>query len=640
MIVTSERQLKELLDIYLEFDSWSFDVETLAGRGPWHDKDTPQLDWRTNVVFWLSLAGPGRADVIPMGHEKGRLLTPERSEMRQVEGLLTASGKPSKRKVKHVIPAVWIPAPEQLDRQLVFDTLEPLFFSDAEKTGINLKFDVKSIAKYYGGARIPGPFFDAQIAAKLVNENHQDYRLGTLTKREFGFVYEKLGKKGVENFPFREAATYGYLDSKFAWLLRRLYIDELRHEGVENVFYDIEMPLLEATIDMEMTGAPLDAALMRSFHDELEDELADIQAKIEEFNGGPINLNADRQVADLVYKKRGHKPKVFTDKTNEPSVAAAALEPYEKDPVVKLILTHADNHKLYSTYLHNNIVQVETTGRLYAEFDQLGTKTGRYSSRQPNLTNIPVRSEKGKRVRELFIAPPGYVLVVADFSQVELRVLADQADDPMLKKAYREGLDLHRITAQRAYHVEEPTSEQRGLAKNVNFSVAYLISAKSLVERYKIRSVKEAQHLIDTFYATYRNVEPWQRRVVKEALAKFEKGVSPPYVTTISGRKRRLPELRWADRYLRQKAERQAINTVIQGSAAEITKAAINEYQRRSKGTQHKLIMCVHDELVALSPEDKAEEGRALLQECMEGVNPLTVPLVADAHVVPTWASK
>jgi DNA polymerase I-like protein with 3'-5' exonuclease and polymerase domains len=665
MIVTTLDQLDELVEIYSGFDAFAYDVET---RGPHRGQP------RRNDVFWISFAGPGRGDVIPMGHPLGSVITPAqkiklpeadcpdpKNCARCSQGQRTKKdGTISRAQVVHNISATFSAPPPQLDQTVVFGALRPLLFSGREKGGQGLKFDVQSLAKYYDGVMPPGPYFDTLQAAKLLDENFKAYKLGDQVERAFQYRYDKsLGKIGVDTFSFEDAALYAYLDAKYTWLLMRLYRDKLSLEGLSELFHDVEMPILGVVCGMELSGAPVDAEGFQKLHDELDFRCRQLEKKIEEANGGPINLNADRQVADLVYGKRGYKPTIFTDKTNEPSTSKKALEGYAyknprlqpdptidsniKDPIVAAILEHAQTYKILSTYMANNLEAATEEGRLYGQFDQLGTKTGRFSSYSPNLQNIPIR--QGKQVRDLFIAPPGYKLIVADYSQVELRILAHYTQDPMLLKAYREGLDLHEMTARAAYSIpedQEVPSKQRSLAKNVNFSVIYMGTAWTIVNRYEVPE-KEAQIVVDGFYKIYKNVKPWQQSVIQECRKNYRKKgpgqrYVAPHVRTVLGRKRRLPEIFWEDQ--RKRAERQAVNAKIQGTAADIAKLAMIRLDQEIKAREldMQLIMVVHDEFVVMVPDDKVDEGVALVKDSMEGVNMLTVPLEVDVKLVDRWS--
>lgn len=383
MIVTTLDQLRAVVEVYLDFDAFAFDVET---KGP------HRLDPRRNEVFWLSLAGPGRGDAIPLGHPLGEIVDWDIARKKNGEPRKGAKPKP-----------IFGRPPRQLAPAEVFRALRPLFFSGRRKIGHNVKFDVESTAKYFGEP-VPPPFEDTAIQAYLIDENHRGnrpYSLGSVVEREFGYVYEKsLGRVGVETFPFRQAARYAYHDAKYTWLLDGYQKPQLEYEGVLSV-YELEAELLECVIAMEVAGVAIDTEGLQALDRELKQQIKEVEERLYEANGGEFNLNADRQVAELIFVKRGHKPRVFTPKLQEPSVAAHALDPFIKDPVVRDFLQWDELHKMHTTYV-TGILNRLHAGRLHADFDQRGTRTGRFSAREPNLQNIP--SRRSKQIRGLFIA--------------------------------------------------------------------------------------------------------------------------------------------------------------------------------------------------------------------------------------------
>ena len=685
-IVTTMDQLEALVDAYLQFDEWAIDTETRGTREPYHPKEIPALDPLTNEVFWVSLAGPGRSDAIPIGHPLGAELRPamreklpqdqcpdpQRCDLCKHGWKYNKDGSVSRAQRIHNIPALHGPPPPQLTHEEVWPVLRPLLMGPARKWGHNLRYDVESLAKHIGGIMAP-PYGDTGIQARLINENEADgYRLIHLSKRELGFEYDKSLQKGVDSHSFAAAGRYARLDALATWLISRRLVSGVAKERQEHIF-ELEMNVLRPVIAMETTGSPVDVDRMRHLEKEYAEKLAEIQEQIETYNGGPINLNASREVAALVYGKRGRKVTMFTERTSEPSTSLKALEKHAfkdpraedvfdpknlKDKCVAAILEHAQLKKVHSTYLVNNLPAVERVGRIHGQFDQLGTSTGRFSARNPNLQNIPVR--RGKEIRELFIAGEGYKLIVCDYSQVELRILAHFTQDPLLMKAYVEGFDLHSATARKAYGIpedQEPDTRQRSLAKNVNFSMVYGATAYTLVQRYEVPE-DEAENLVEAFYKTYRKVAPWQAQVLKDCRAKAKSKKRDgyhvdPYVETILKRRRRLPDIILPDRNvqvpgkeegitfrgLRRRAERQAINTVIQGSAADVMKIAmVNLFDRvQDENLPLEFLMCVHDELVLRAPEDRADELAAITSAEMEGANMLTVPLVAEPIVCDNW---
>lgn len=635
--VRTRAHLDQVVNDYLLFDEFVVDVET---RGPYRG------DPHRNDVFWISLAGPGRADVIPCGHPLGeRIIYPEGETQRRV----SPTGKHQTRKINPETgrekwfdtPEPFTKAPDQLWISEVIMALKPLFFSGSRIVGQNVKFDLESLAKYFGEMP-PGPYGDTLVAAKLINENFNAYDLGSQVKRAFSYEYDKIGKRGVELFPYSQAHLYSYLDAKYTWLLWEGYKGEMAAQDVVHIF-DLEMELLPVLMDMEVTGIPVDMGTLEALGDEFLMEMARIQLTIDQTAGKPVNLNANAQVAELVYDKLGHTCMAFTP-TGQRSTRAEELERFVKDDVVAKIIDHAKLNKLYGSFIEG-IRDHEDDGRLHPSFNQVGAVSGRISCREPNIQQIPSRSERGKRVRDVFVASPGHVLVVSDLSQIELRVLAHVTQDPVLLNAYRNNIDLHGALAERIFGPDY-TPLQRTLAKNTHFSVLFGAGPGTMVRKYQVPNEKMARQLLDGFYNTYKRVKPWKAEILDDARSHYKKGKTPPYVTTILGRKRRLPKLYYQDNGERGGAERQAVSVTISGSAADVFKVImVNTYNELKKQPwEAHILMTVHDELIVEVPKEHAEAGLALVVRTMENVmgadgKPmLSVPVIADAKIVERWS--
>lgn len=643
--VRTLEKLREVVAAYMQFDEFVVDVETKGEfRGDPHRND----------VFWISLAGPGRADAIPCGHPIGERIVRD-------ETILGADGTPYYRidprtgkhqehqtnattgRLKWVnVPEPFDDPPEQLWVSDVIAELRPLFFSDRRIVGQNVKFDIESLAKYFGEVP-PGPYGDTLVAAKLIDENHLGYSLDKLVSREFGFEYEKIGKKGPENFPYSEAYLYSFLDAKYTWLLWQKFVRQMDEQDVRAIF-DMEMDLLPVLINMEVVGMPIDEEALAKLGEDFLVEMADIQVAIDRVAGTEVNLNANRQIAALVYDTLGHECPLITP-SGERSTSRETLEQFDSDPVVEKVLDHAKLRKLQSTFV-DGLQKAVHEGRVHPSLNQVGAVSGRLSCREPNIQQIPSRSDRGKRVRDVFVASPGHVLVVSDLSQIELRMLAHLTNDPTLKRAYKQDLDLHGLLAERVFG-SGYTSAQRSLAKNAHFSVLYGAGPKTMVRKYQIPNERVAQQLLKGFYESYAKVKPWKAKVISDARAKWVRKTTPPYVTTILGRKRRLPDLNSKDEGKRFAAERQAISVTISGSAADLFKLVMIQCDRMLKEQDWvgNILMTVHDELIVEVPEEYQEEGLALVKFAMENVNNpytgesfLNVPIVADAKIVKRWS--
>lgn len=631
-------ELRDVVDEYLEHDSYAYDLET------------DSLATVSNNVLWVSMATLGRTDVIACGHPVGEILYPERKY--KVGYLdrndLTTRGKPRKKwSGIQSVPPVFSKPPKQLRVRDVMDTLEPLLFSDRLKIGHNLKFDLQSVMKYFGGEAPPPPYADTMIMAHLVNSNRL-VDLKALTKATFQHEYEKSAKGGILDKPFSEIATYAGLDAKYTWLLWKYGHKALEKYGLEKV-WALEMDVLEALVDMEMAGANIDRVGIKRLEKALAEELVEIEKRIFNELGRVVNLDSTPEKQKIVYEERGHRPFAYTDGCKKihrqdpnahkkgvckPSTKAEVLEAYAgTDSVVAGMLEYAETKKLHSTYAVGLLDWLTDEGRIHANFKQHGTKTGRFSCSEPNLQNIPRRGEKAKLIRSLFVAPPGYAMVVADYAALELRILAHYSGEPTLLRVFEEDGDPHAATASLifGYPVGED-DEERDVGKTVNFAIPYGAGPAGVAAQAGT-SVKRAKEILNLHERTQPRVYRFIDKVVKTARARKPQ----PYVRTITGRRRYLPELWSQDRSQRSGAERRAVNTIIQGTGGDIIKMAmVKAYRELPEDMQ--MILSVHDELAILVPEDRAAEGCAELQRIMESVDILRVPLKAEAKAGASWA--
>ena len=622
MIVLTKDHLDHVVKEYLKHDEFVFDIETTGEhRG----------DPRRNRIVWISLATKGTACAIPMGHPIGEVLEPEK--------VLRAT----KKREASMIPAVTTAPPTQLWPGQVFEALEPLFFSDRRKIGHGVKFDLESTSKYYDSP-IPKPYGDTLIAAWLLNENYQGkYKLGMTVEREFGFVYDKSTGKAIEKAPFKLAARYALLDSKYTWLLWRKYLPLLEKQGLLDLF-NLEMGVLRVLVDMETEGVPIDRAAMTTLDASLKEKIQEIEETIYSAAGKVINLDSPKQKAEFVYKTRGHKPKVFTAKPDaegnpNPSTSAEALESYRKDPVVAAMLDYSEVGSLHKTFTQG-LLSLLVNDRLHADFVQYGTVTGRFSCRDPNLQNIP-RPDEDKpdyNIRSLFVAPENHSLVVADYSQIEYRLLAHYCQDPRIINAYKKDVntDFHALTAAILWNkpLEEVTKKERQTAKNVNFAIVYGAGPHKVASMSDI-TVSRARAVLEKHQEMFPKVYVFNDSVVRAARKR-----KPPHVKTVMKRCRRIPTVMSSDWKLRGRAERQMVNAVIQGSAADVIKLAMVKVHD-SLPPEMKLIMTVHDELILICPDDVVDLGKKILSKGMESIGDdlgLTVPLVAEAESGKRWS--
>ncbi len=462
---------------------------------------------------------------------------------------------------------------------------------------------------------------DTEIAAYLLNPSASGYDLPRLAA-EYGVTPPVLP----------EGAPDAALSAALLPLVWDTVSPLLAANGQEPLFYDMELPLTRVLAEMELEGFSVDAAAIEQYGSELEAKLTGIRDEIYEDVGYEFNINSPKQLGEALFVKLGLPARRKTKSGY--STDAAVLESLrDYHPAISKILEFRTLSKLKSTYCDGLLKVTGPDGRIHTVFKQTETRTGRISSTEPNLQNIPVRTEMGREFRRFFEAKDGCVLVDADYSQIELRVLAHIADDETMRTAFRDGVDIHRLTASQVFHMppEMVTPLMRSRAKAVNFGIVYGIGAFSLAKDIGVTR-KEADEYIKGYLNTYANVRQYMDRAVKEAK---ESG----YCETIFGRRRYLPELRSSNANLRSFGERVAMNMPIQGTAADIIKLAMIRVSRRLKAEQmqSRLILQVHDELIVEAPADEAERAAAILKEEMQGAANLTVPLEVDANTGATW---
>jgi DNA polymerase-1 len=490
----------------------------------------------------------------------------------------------------------------------------------ADKTIRKNTHDVKPLyaALDARGGELSGPVFDTMLAGYLLNPSASGYEPLRLA-REYGVP-----------------VPGGLPEEASAAAVMPALADALEKKIAENSQTDllnrIEIPLAQVLARMENVGFAVDADGIRAFGKALDGKIAEIQRQVYDVVGYEFNINSPKQLGEALFEKLGlpHGKKTKTGW----STSAATLEKLQyESPVVELVLAYRTLAKLKSTYCDGLLKVIAPDGRIHSSFNQTETRTGRISSTEPNLQNIPVRTDLGREMRRFFIARPGWVLVDADYSQIELRVLAHVADDKNMIQAFLDHDDIHRRTAAQVFHMPEQmvTPLMRSRAKAVNFGIVYGIGAFSLSRNIHV-SMREAKQYIADYLAHFSGVDEYMKRVVEDAKRKG-------YVETMFGRRRYLPELVSSNHNLRAFGERVARNMPIQGTAADIIKIAMIRVEKRLKREkmQSRLILQVHDELIVESPEGEAEKAASLLTEEMQGAVSLSVPMTAEAKIGKTW---
>jgi len=602
---------------------------------------TLALDPFRNEVFWLGIATHGHSWAIPMGHSVGEILVPEQVgdgtvlpplEYRKV----LKNGLVSTAKTKYHIPATHSAPPAQLSRYDVFETLRPIFFSDATKVGHNVKFDALSIQKYYG--ELPhGPYRDTMILQHVCDENSSSFSLTNLISMNFGThsPYAKEGKLGkiITSVPFSMASRYVHLDARWTWMLYIKLMAKLKTESSLIPVMEQDMEVMRVLMSMEQEGITVDSYALKQLRKELDNKLNDTLLLLSEvaYPGFNPDSNKDKQLF-LFNKKRdgglGLKPTKKTPK-GAPSVDTESLESLQgKHPIIPLLLTWSETQKLKNTYVDGLLPKLNNN-KLHPSFNLHRTATGRLSSSSPNLQNVP----RDSSIRGLFVPPDGYTMLVADYDQIELRVMAMFSQDKRLLEIFRNNEDIHTATAAAVFKkdITEITSEERQIGKGVNFLTAYGGGSNKLARVTGI-TAEHAEEILASYYKSFSGLTRWKQVAIATATKRG-------YTATISGRRRRLLDLTSRSSELVSRAQRQAINAIIQGSAADICKQAMIDVDLAFRSTNSKMLVQVHDELVAISPEDEEESAISTLINAM-GHNKtiMGVTLKVSCHAARSWA--
>ena len=511
--------------------------------------------------------------------------------------------------------------------------LTALFSGDIKKAAHNVKDLMAALLAQ--GLPIEGFVFDTALAAYLLDATAGSYDL----QRLFVAYYNEELPRPVHLEPDafsmlgdRAAAAAALLSYTAAVAaLRETLAPKLRELDLEPLYYDVELPLCAVLARMEQRGFLIDRAALAQFGETLQTSITQLEQQIYAAAGAPFNINSPKQLGKVLFEDM-QLPHGKKTKTGW-STNADVLDKLRGVPIVADVLQYRQYAKLKSTYADGLLKAVSPDGRIRTSFQMTVTATGRLSSTEPNLQNIPTRTELGSQMRRMFVAAPGNVLVDADYSQIELRLLAHISGDEAMCRAFRSGEDFHTLTAARVFHVEpqDVTPEMRRRAKAVNFGVVYGISPFSLSQDIGV-TVAEAKEYMERYFQTYTGVRAYMDRIVEQARA-------DGYVETLMHRRRALPELKSSNHNLRAFGERVALNMPIQGTAADLMKLAMVRVERRlaNEGLAAQLIMQVHDELIVECPEDEAARVQALLEEEMSGVMTLAVPLPAEAHCGKNW---
>lgn len=584
------------------------------------DTETTDPDPMRAELVGISLsAAEGRAYYVPVGHTA--------EAVQCLEKVQAAFDEPS--------DGLW-----PLSKDEVLDTIRPLLEDPSVgKIGHNIKYDLLVLENH--GIRLQGIVMDTMVASYLTDPSRLRHNLNEVSlqylRRKLIPISDLIGKgsKAVSfnHVPVDDACVYACEDAEVTWRLVHVFRPTLRERNLVSLFRDMELPLISVLAAMERTGITIDRRVFEELQRELQDRLAALERTIFEEVGEPFQINSPKQLQKVLFESLGLTPTRKTKtgySTDVDVLEQLALE----HPLPGLILEYRTLEKLRGTYVDALPKLIHPrTGRIHTSFNQAVAATGRLSSSDPNLQNIPVRTDLGRRIREGFIpGSPGLRLISADYSQIELRILAHLSGDPTLQRAFRDDLDIHADTAARVFGVdhESVTSDMRRQAKAVNFGVVYGISAFGLARNLGI-ATGEAARFIEQYFETYPGVKAWIEAIKETA---FKQG----YVTTLLNRRRYLPELQSGNMTTRRAAERVAINTPVQGTAADVIKIAMIRLHEALKPTRAKMLLQVHDELLVEAPEEEAEDVGRLMRQIMEEALALEVALKVDLGIGANWA--
>lgn len=594
-VITDQKELDQWLERLKSANLFAFDTETTSLR--YIDAEIVGVSFAIN---------PGEAAYVPLGHD-------------------------------------YMGAPEQLDRDEVLDQLKPLLEDpQLAKVGQNLKYDKNVLANH--GITLEGIAEDTMLESYVLNSVATRHDMDSLAMHYLGektISFESIAGKGAKQLTFNQielekAAPYAAEDADITLRLHQTLRPQLKATGkLASVYEEIDLPLVPVLSRMEQRGTLISASTLRQHSQELAERMAELEKEAHDVAGETFNLGSTKQLQAIFYDKMG-LPVIKKTPKGAPSTAEPVLQELAHEhELPRLILEHRSLSKLKSTYTDTLPELIHhRTGRVHTSYHQAVTATGRLSSSEPNLQNIPIRSEQGRRIRQAFIAPEGYKLVAADYSQIELRIMAHLSGDKGLLKAFEKGEDIHKATASEVFGVslEEVSSDQRRSAKAINFGLIYGMSAFGLSRQLDVER-KVAQQYIDRYFERYPGVLKYMDNIRKQA---HDDG----FVETLFGRRLYLPEINARNKQLQQAAERTAINAPMQGTAADIIKRAMVDVENwllKDHADEARMTMQVHDELILEVKESALDKIRSGLEKRMSAAAELDVPLLVEAGAGDNW---
>ena len=631
-------ELSKLFDLF-EFSNLKKEL------GPGGSSDETNSDKESSVIkyknYKLVLNEDELADVINRIKETGELsIDLETTSPLPIFADIVGFSLTPEEDEGYYVPVAHIDDTKQLGIDFVIDRLKPVLENQSiKKIGQNIKYEMVVLNKY--GVELKGIYFDSMLAAHLLDSSRQSFKLDKLCQSILGHTmisYDDVTKTGKTRVLFNEvdlktAMNYSCEDADVAMKLYHYFSRELAEKDLEYVYREKVIKIIPVLAKMEEAGVLIDKELLGSLSKEFEIELESITKSIYTLAEEEFNLNSTLQLRKILFDKLGLEIKKRTKK-GEPSTDHEVLEDLSKyHEVPVLLLKYRGLSKLKSTYIDAlpKIIYPKT-GRIHTSYNPVGTSTGRVSSSDPNLQNIPIKTTEGKRIRKAFIPSPGCTFISADYSQIELRLLAHFSGDRELIDAFANDRDIHSKTASDIFRVSESdvTPDMRRLAKNINFGIIYGISPFGLSKQLRT-SVGESKKYIDEYFNTYPDVKSYLENSIKESK---DRG----YAITILGRRRPIPELNASNRMLRGMGERAAINSPIQGSAADIINMAMISIGEKLKTSEARMILQVHDELIVESPDKDVKEISLIIKNEMENAYKLSVPIKVDIGTGLNWA--
>jgi DNA polymerase-1 len=538
-------------------------------------------------------------------------------------------------------PPTAVRGQENLDLSVVIKNFKKILEDEkVKKIGHNLKFDLEILRRY--DIELKGIYFDTMVASYLINPSFRQHNLNYLALEHLDHkmipITDLIGigkkQKSFAEVPVKDACIYSCEDADFTLRLKEVFAPKLSLLSLEKLFFEVELPLIEVLAEMEMVGVSIDTRHLKKMSSELSRQLEDLTQKIYDLAGKEFNINSTQQVSKILFEDLKLPPVRKTEKKKGESTDIGVLEILAKEhPLPKLLLDYRQLSKLKSTYIDALPALVnKRTGRIHTSFNQTVTATGRLSSSDPNLQNIPIRTDLGKKIRKAFVPRNSdYLIISADYSQVELRILAHFSQDRTLMDAFKRSEDIHVRTASEVFGVpiEKVTPDERAVAKTTNFSIIYGVSAYGLSQSTGM-TPQEAAMFIDIYFKRYPKVKSYIDEMIELARKQG-------FVTTLLGRRRYIPEINSSNRQKREFAERTAINTPIQGSAADLIKVVMIDIAKELKNKKSKMILQVHDELVFEVHKNELEFVKEMVRGRMENTFQLEVPIKVDLNVGENW---